>query len=303
MKMKDGQYINLYVWDSVEWNEIKGIVQLVHGSCEHAMRYDAFAKFLNEQGFIVYANDHRGHGKSVNNEEDFGYFGEVEGWQHMVDDLYEINQMIHDKYPHASIVMLGHSMGSFLSRHYAIDYGQSIDGLILSGTAHNPKVLLSLGCFISSCIKSVKGSKHRSKFINKMSYDSFNKPYKDARTTHEWLTQDTKMVDEFLADDACGFIFTTAGFKDMFEGLLYITNQKNIEKMPKTLPTYFISGEADPVGGNGKMVSKAYNAFIKAGITSVQMKLYPTMRHEILNELEKETVYNDILVFLHQITK
>ncbi|HAX71883.1 MAG TPA: alpha/beta hydrolase [Firmicutes bacterium] len=302
LRMQDGMELEFYQW-LPQTAEVKGIVQLVHGSCEHARRYKQFAEFLNEHGYIIYANDHRGHGNSVECFEDLGYFGEVAGWQRMVDDLFELNSFIRKNYPQLPIVMLGHSMGSFLARHYAIDYGETISGLILSGTAHNPKSILKFGKSTANILRKIQGPKHRSNLINALSYDAFNKPFKHARTTHEWLSADPNVVDEFLADEACGFVFTTTGFRDMFEGLLYITNQDNINKMPKDLSVALISGQLDPVGANGKMVKKAFEAFEEAGLTHIEMKLYPEMRHEILNEIDKQTVYLDVLTYLNNIQR
>ncbi|MTM51427.1 alpha/beta fold hydrolase, partial [Turicibacter sanguinis] len=291
VQMVDGQDIELYIYEPHADIRTRGVIQLVHGSCEHAGRYEAFINYLTDKGYIVYANDHRGHGKSVSSPEDYGYFGEEDGWQMMVDDLKSINDLIHAHNPELPIVMLGHSMGSFLARHYAIDYGETINGLILSGTAHNPKFLLKIGQFVSRLAKRYQGSKHRNKLINQLSYGTFNRNLPNAKTASDWICYDEEVVREFVADSSCGFIFTNAGFYDLFTGLLYITDDKNIEKMPHDLPVLFISGEDDPVGEEGKMVKKAFHAMQKAQLINVQIKLYPQMLHEILNEKNKLEVY------------
>ena len=151
--MVDGFDIELYVYEPQSEVRTRGVIQLVHGSCEHAKRYEQFISHLLELGYVVYANDHRGHGESVLNPEDYGYFGETNGWFDMVEDLKVINDLIHAQHPDLPIVMLGHSMGSFLARHYAIDYGETINGLILTGTAHQPSYQLKLGKFAAKLIK------------------------------------------------------------------------------------------------------------------------------------------------------
>lgn len=299
--MVDGCDIELYVYEPHVDLRTRGVIQLVHGSCEHAKRYEPFIDYLIQQGYIVYANDHRGHGQSVSSPEDYGYFGEQNGWQMMVDDLKVINDLIHAHYPDLPIIMLGHSMGSFLARHYAIDYGETINGLILSGTAHHPKMQLIAGKWTSKLAKKIKGSKDRSALIHRLSYGAFNKGIETLRTPSDWICYDEDVVDEFTRDPSCGFVFTNAGFYDLFSGLLYITQFKNISKMPYDLPVLLISGEDDPVGGMGDMVQKTYETMKQAQLTNVKMKLYPNMRHEILNEFDKDLVYQDIIDWLESV--
>lgn len=301
LRVKDGQELQVYKWQPEEGTTVKGIIQLVHGSCEHSARYADFAHFITEKGYVVYSNDHRGHGLSVNSPEDFGYFGENNGWQAMVEDLNELTKLIRKDYAEEKITLLGHSMGSFLARHYAIECGSSINGLIVTGTAHNPRALLKLGKALAEREIKNKGPKHRSSFLNRLSYESFNRKFSPIRTKQDWLTRDEKIVDKFIGDELCGFIFTTSGFRDMFQGLLYITDVRNILKTPKNLPILLLSGKDDPVGANGRMVNKAFNHYKRAGIENVNMKLYDGMRHEILNELGKEEVYNDILNWIEGI--
>lgn len=301
VQMVDGYDIELYVYEPHTEIRTRGVIQLVHGSCEHVMRYEHFITDLMNQGYVVYANDLRGHGDSVSSSDDYGYFGENDGWSKMVEDLKEINDLIHAKHPDLPIIMLGHSMGSFLARHYAIDYGETINGLILSGTAHHQSLLLKLGINIARFIKSIRGSKHRSHFIHHLSYGMFNKNIDNPKTPSDWLCYDEAVVEKFCSDSSCGFILTTSGFEDLFTGLLYITDNQNIEKMMPDLPVLLLSGQDDPVGGYGEMVIKSYEAMKEAGLAQVDYKLYPKMRHEILNEKDKAIVYNDIYQWLEAI--
>lgn len=301
LTMKDGYDCYVYRWMPDENVKIVGVIQLIHGSCEHSKRYNDFAKFLTENGYIVYSNDLRGHGFSAKSKEDLGYFGDNNGWNIVVEDLYELSLYIKEKHRGLKLIIIGHSMGSFLARHYAIVHGTEINGIIATGTAHNPKILLKLGRFLAKRDIRKNGFQHRSTLLNKMSYDSFSNQFKPIRTKQDWLTRDENIVNEYIEDDLCGFIFTSSAFKDMFDGLLYITNRKNINKTPKEIPLLLLSCEKDPVGGNGKMVQKACEEYKKAGLKNIQMKLYKDMRHEILNEIGKEEVYKDILNWINSI--
>lgn len=291
--------IPVYKWepDGAASGQVCGVFQIVHGSCEHAQRYENFASFLTEQGWIVFASDLRGHGPK-SDKADLGYFGDVNGWRAMVDELHEVNKYIRLQYPDLQVVMFGHSMGSFLARHYAMLYGSQLSALILCGTAHYARSALRLGRLLAKREIRTKGIRHRSAALYNLTYRTFNRRYQPARTSQDWLTRDHAEVDKFLQDEYCGFVFTAGGFLDLFEGLLFITKKSNITMTPKDLPILFISGEDDPVGQFGKTVKQACHLYKGAGMTDVKLKLYEGMRHEILNEVGREEVYEDILAWL-----
>ena len=303
LTMRDGHKSYIYKWEPEDDEKIIGVVQIVHGSCEHSKRYVDFARFLTSSGYIVYSQDLRGHGFSVSKEEDLGYFAAENGWGKLVDDLNEVVKFIKKEHMGLKRYILGHSMGSFLVRHYAIVYGETIDGVIATGTANNPRFILSFGKLLSERYVKKGRGKHKNELINKISYDSFSNQFKPIRTKQDWLTRDEKIVDEYRHDKLCGFVFTSAAFRDMFEGLLFITDKNNIKNMPKDLPILLLSGKSDPVGNNGKMVEKAYKEYKKYGINNIKMKLYEDMRHEILNEIGKEEVYKDILIWINDINE
>ncbi|WP_342258838.1 alpha/beta fold hydrolase [Spiroplasma endosymbiont of Dioctria linearis] len=297
---QDGKKIYTYIWDKVK--EVKGVLQVVHGSCEHSKRYDEFANFLNKNNWVVISNDHRGHGKTADlKNQELGYFSDHNGWKILVDDLYLVNSFIKKNYSDKKIVMLGHSMGSFLARNYAIDYGLSIDGLILSGTAWESKLSLKFGIKVAKSRQKKYGPKNIDKFIWNLSYKKFNKKFnKGGNTGNEWLSIDSANVKSFNEDPLCGQIFTTSAFKDLFMGLLYIQNKKNILKIRKDLPIILVSGSDDPVGNYGKKVIKTYKKFKKAKL-NVEMKIYENLRHEILFDIDKELIFKDTLNFLSKI--
>lgn len=292
---KDNLKLHIYCWDNVQ--QARGIIQLVHGSCEYALRYNEFAQFLNNNGFIVIASDHRGHGRTALNKGELGVFAKKNGWKLIIEDLKLINDDITTQYPNLPIIMLGHSMGSFMARHYAILYSSTIVALIASGTAHINRGLLWILRILAIVDQSLIGYKSKDYFINKLSYATFNKKFKnDGSTGNEWLTRESEIIKQFTANPLCGEIFSTSAFKDLFTGLLFITKKVNIFKTRKDLPILFLAGKMDPVGGFTKQVTKCYQIYHDFGY-NIRVKLYPKMRHEILNEIGKEEVYQDILKF------
>lgn len=298
LKSFDKKELHLYIWDEV--SECKGILQLVHGSCEHAKRYDAFAKFLNKNGWVVIANDHRGHGKTADlSANELGYFADEDGWNIIIKDLKVVNDYIREKYQDKKIIMLGHSMGSFMARTYLIDYAESIDGCILSGTAWHAKFVLKFGMKVARKNQKKYGAKYIDMFVWKQSYKPLNKKFKrEGAAGCEWLSLDQDNVKAFTQDKLCGQIFTSSAFKDMFSGILYNQSKNNIKKMDKEMPILLVAGDNDPVGNYGKGVVKTYKAF-KNNKCNVQMKLYKNLRHEILFDISKGEVEADTLNFLN----
>lgn len=294
--MSDGKALLLHIWKPLQ--EPLGLLQLIHGSCEHIGRYEDFAGYMADSGYIVYGWDLRGHGITASSPEELGFFALRGGWDLLLRDAMEINKHIKAEYPDKPLVLIGHSMGSFLARHFAMLHGAAIDGLIAIGTSHNPRLLLKLGKHLAERDIRKNGHFNRSALLYKLSYGSFNKKFSPSRTDQDWLTSDEEIVDKFIADDLCGFVLTSCGFRDMFYGLLEITDNSNIKRHPEGLPTLLISGKEDPVGAEGRQVVKAYEGYKKAGVKSISMKLYEGMRHEVLNERDRQQVYKDIISWL-----
>lgn len=298
--LRDGTALHIYQWKPEDIKQAKGVVQLVHGSAEHAKRYDDFAKYLVQNGYIVIADDHRGHGKTAQSKKDLGFFAEEEGWEIIIDDLAEVTNLSKKLYPKLPIVMFGHSMGSFMVRHYIIKYGANLKAAVICGTAYHPQMLLKFSKMIAKHHQKKYGAKEKDQMVYNLSYAKFNKRFKKEGTTGvEWISTDKKVQNEFKNDPLTGQVFSTSAFKDMFAGLLFINKQKNINKAPKDLPIFLIAGANDPVGNFGKGVKKVFKRF-KKHHTKVDMKLYPNCRHEILNEVIKQEVYQDILTFYNQ---
>ena len=277
----------------------RAIIQVNHGIAEYIERYDDFMNFLANNGFIVIGEDHLGHGKSIERPEEQGFFAEKDGWSYVLKDIDQLRNIIREEYPDLPYIFFGHSMGSFLTRNYLIDNPDKYDAAIICGTGHmlKPKALFGYGLAQSVC--KLKGPRADGKFLNDVGFAGFNKRIPYPMTEFDWVCASPESVKKYVADPLCGFISKASVFRDMMGGVLYVTDQKNIDAMSKTQPIFFIAGGDDPVGEYGKAVERAYNAFCKAGLHDVTIKLYPGMRHEILNEDEHELVYNDVLNWLN----
>lgn len=293
----DGKHkLHTVIW---ECSEPKAVLQIAHGMAEHIMRYDRFARWMNERNIIVAGNSHLGHGNTVNNEKELGYFARKNGWKHLVDDMNSVRNELEQRYPEIPYFILGHSMGSFLTRTYiCTEYAEGLKGVILSGTGNVSGGVAGMLGAMASCIGLFCGKMHRSKLINNLSFGGYNKSFKPARTSYDWLTRDENEVDKYVADGRCGFIFTCSGYGDLAKGLKFIRKKKNLRKMNKDLPVLFVSGKDDPVGAQGKGVEQVYKMFGKVGVTNREIKLFESDRHEILNELDREDVYKKILEFV-----
>ncbi|WP_214483484.1 alpha/beta hydrolase [Bacillus sp. SM2101] len=276
----------------------RGIVQIAHGMAEHIGRYDKFAQALVNEGYIVYGNDHRGHGQTANNEEDIGYFADRNGFDLVVEDMFYLTNLIKEQHEQLPIFLFGHSMGSFLSRRFIQLHGEEITGVILSGTGGDPGILGKIGARLAKSEMTRKGLRHRSKRLDKLSFGSYNKSFKPTRTDFDWLSRDQQEVDKYVDDALCGGVFTSSFFYDLLTGLEVIHRKDNILKIRKDLPIYLFSGAKDPVGNFSKGVSKVYEAYKAAGIEDVTYKLYKDGRHEMLNETNRDEVYEDIITWL-----
>ncbi len=290
---KDGVHkLHVVIWEPSQ--EVKAVVQISHGMTEMIMRYDHFARFLNEKGFLVIGNDHLGHGQTAGCDEDLGYFCPKNMSKTVVADLYLVTKYAKKKYPNVPYFLLGHSMGSFMARRYIMTYGKGLTGAIIVGTGRKSKLVLMTGKVTAALIELFKGSRYRSKFLKQVSFGSFNNHAKAEGIGGNWLTKDEKIVAFCESNKYCNFSFTVNGYKTLFDVLSFIQNKKNIQKIPKKLPIFMIAGTEDPVGDYGTGVKKVFGQYKQSGIEDISMKLYKGDRHEILNELDKAVVYNDV---------
>lgn len=289
---------------AIKWipkGEIKSILQISHGMLEHIERYDDFASYMARQGVLTVGNDHLGHGSSLVEEEKRGYFAKEDGNMALIEDMHSLMTIMKSGYPDKPYFILGHSMGAFLARQFITLYGNEIEGLIVSGTGQQALPLIKMGLYITKLIAFFKGWNYRSKFVDFLALGGNNDAFKPARTKFDWLTRDNDIVDKYISDKRINFIFTLNGFYNMFNGMVRMNDQKMLNKIPKDLPLFFISGDKDPVGEFGKDVEKAYNIYKNLNLSNISMTLYKDNRHEILNELDRKQVYDDLLIWLNSL--
>ncbi len=282
---------------------IIGILQIAHGMVEFIDRYDEFARVLAENGFLVVGNDHLGHGNSVLNKTDWGFFSEQNGAGVLLEDMHLLLNITKELYPRIPYFLLGHSMGSFLTRQFITVYGNELKGAIIVGTGCQPYIFVKAGQLLSVIIAKFKGWRYRSGLIDYLALGSNNKRFEPGRTPKDWLSRDIKIVDAYLSDERNNFVFTLNAYKNMFDFILYLYDKRNLVQMPKALPLLIISGKDDPVGDFGKGVLKVYESFNTLGMEAVSLKLYEGYRHEIINETGREIVYNDIIQWLYKYIK
>ena len=290
IKQKDGAITKLtqYICPDTP----KASILILHGMAEHQNRYQAFAKYLVGQGFDVFTYNHRGHG-SDKKLTDLGFISAENGYHLVVEDTIAVSEQI-DKINRSSrFFLLGHSMGSLIARNVIQTYDK-YTGVILSGTTYPSKLLTVSGLCISSLISKFNGPKHISSYLNNLMFGGKKYTSLGSRTTFDWLSRSNPVVGAYMNDPYCGFICTASFYHDLLKLVSFATKKNSICQTRKDLPLYIISGEKDPVGGYGKEIHKFLSILKKYEFTNVFSKLYPDCRHETLNELNHDEVYDDI---------
>lgn len=288
---------------AMEWTDAtpRAVLQLTHGVAEYIARYDHFARFMAAQGFVVVGHDHLGHGYSLPRGGTPIFFAGKGGWTKVVDDVYTLCQKTHAKYPDLPYFLLGHSMGSFVARSLLIRYPDAVDGAIIMGSGWNSEAAIAGGRLLTTVLGKLQGKRSTNDFVTSLAFGSYNKAFAPNRTVVDWVASDPDSVDRYVNDPLCGQDVTIGLFHDMLGGFRFNQKAENLRKMRTDLPVLLISGADDPVGAMGKGVEKTRDAFLSAGMEHVDMVLYPTLRHEILNETQhRQTVYEDILHWLEQ---
>lgn len=276
--------------------DVKGIVEVVHGMAEHRTRYEELARFLATNGFICVIYDQRGHGETCGAVENQGYMSDVDNFTSLVMDVKVVLDEIKKLYPNKKTFILGHSMGSFVLQRFMEMYKDEVDGVILSGSNYTKSLLYKIGAVLAKSIVKKHGRKFVSDTLINMSFGSYNKAFKPNRTEYDWLSTNTENVDKYIADPYCGYPFTASYFMDLIVGFNSIS--KEYKKMNLDTPVYIFSGANDPVGNMSKGITKLYKKYKKLGIKDLSFKLYENGRHEMLNETNKGEVFNDVLEWL-----
>lgn len=292
---KDGIELEIAITEPKQ--EAKGIIQISHGMAEHKERYYDFMNYLAENGYICVIHDHRGHGASIKQKQDLGYFY-GEDISYIVDDLYQVTEFIKDKYKGLEVILFSHSMGTLVARNYLKKYDSAIKKIILCGPPTENK-LAGLGILLAKISKLFRKDNTANKFLNKLTFGNYNKGNK---IENEWICSNIETVKKYNQDELCGYIFTTNGFINLFKMMKEAFNKENWKIENNKLNILVIAGEDDPV-----IQSKAkFNDLVKflkeVGYKNIESKLYESKRHELLNETENEKIYEDILKFVEKNT-
>lgn len=269
----------------------KASVEIVHGMAEHRQRYTAFAKYLASRGYAVAIFDLPGHGTSCK-KEDLGWFGEKDGWKTMEDKVLDIMKIVKERWPDVPFVLMGHSMGTILTRDVLQDHSSEFDAVILSG-APNCNPAAKSGITLAKVVRTFKGARGHSKILDQMVTGNFNKKIKNAHTPVDWLSYNTENVDRYIAEPLDGFPFTIQGYIDEMEGIVKMSNG-TYHVTRADLPIYFFAGEEDPCTGGSEGFADSIMRLHQAGYTAIDAKRYPHMRHETLNEINREDVWADV---------
>lgn len=277
----------------------KAILHIIHGSLEHALRYENFAEFLADKNIAVYSSDLRGHGRTIRTEAELNYFTDgPNGWRLILDDLTAFNACIRKTHPDLPVFVLGHSMGSFLARNLGASIGENLAGLILSGTGGAQPLILRGGLALAGLSMALGIRKKRNPFLHKLVYGTLNNAIENPQTPSDFISRNPEVVRAYLADPLSGETATTEYIFEMIKGFLLAMKPSTFRATPKKLPILMISGEKDPVAGpkgDAAVLKAAHQAYAKTGIADLTLKIYPEARHEMLNEINKADVYTDIL--------
>jgi alpha-beta hydrolase superfamily lysophospholipase len=279
--------------------EVRALFQIAHGMTEHIGRYHEFMEFMAKNGFAVFAHDHMGHGKTGVEAGELGFIADDDGYEILIEDVHAFAEAVKADFPGKKHILMGHSMGSFIARHYAARYGGGLSGLVLMGTG-GPNPAAKAGITVTKILKKKYGAHYVSKLVYKLAFGSYNARTEN-KNPYEWLSVNKENVEKYNADGLCGFPFTVSAMQDLITLTALCNTEKWARSMPKTLPIYLVAGSEDPVGDYGEGVKKVCRMLHSAGVRKSKIKLYRGARHEILNEACFPTVCEDILAFAQNV--
>ncbi len=282
---------------------VLGVVQLAHGMVDHPGRYAKLAAYLTERGFVLAANHHLGHGKSVSSDDDFGYFADEDATTCLLRDMHQLNRTLRERYSGIPIVLMGHSMGSFLSRLYVERYPHTVVGHIIHGTGGPHKLMLPIGRALIALIALFRGKRYRSRFVAGLAFSGYNSKFDKSEGKNAWLTRDIQAVADRDEDEFTSFIFTLEGYNELFRMISASNSKKWFNSYPKNMPTLIMSGDMDPVGQYGRGVAYVYKHMLMGGCSSLTLKIYEGARHELFNETCRDEVFADIAEWISQCLK
>lgn len=297
----DGLALTLHVWRPA--GSPRAAIQIAHGMAEHALRYARFASALADAGFIVFADDRRGHGATAPTPADLGHLADEGGWDLVLDDLRRVRAQIGAAHPGLPVVFFGHSMGSFLGQALLASDGAAYRGFALCASNGPPRGLASVGRYAAWMEMKRLGPRAKSPLLTRLSFGEFNKRFAPTRTDFDWLSRDPAEVDAYVADPLCGFEVSTAFWRDLLFALPTLAAPEALARLPKSAPVLIVGGDRDPVSTGGRGLEALHDLYRGAGLGDVTLKLYPGARHEILNETNRAEVTTDLLAWFGRVTE
>ena len=297
--------IHAVIWypDEEKYEKPVGVVQLVHGMIDHIERFTCMAEYFADKGYVVAGNDHLGHGESVADKDDYGYFDDSvpaeETGMYLVMDMHRLTRIMKKRYPDLPYFIMGHSMGSYMLRRYLIQYGDDVDGAVILGTGNQPMAVVEGGILAAKSVARAKGDRYRSRLLSKLMFGAYNTRITDAKSENAWLTRDEEIVELYDNDDKCSFVFTPNAYLGFLNIIKYDIKPENVRKTPASLPVLFASGLEDPVGDYGKGVKKAFMMYTRY-LDDVELRLYEDCRHELHSELNRYEIFDDIYRWMQE---
>jgi alpha-beta hydrolase superfamily lysophospholipase len=295
----DGVELFVYRWQPS--GPPRAAIQIAHGLAEHAGRYARLAEALTGAGYAVYGSDHRGHGKTAKSPEDLGFFAASDGWAKCVEDLWQVNRRIAAEHSGLPLILVAHSMGSFLAQNFIAEHGDALAGVVLSGSNGKPPAAAIFGKAIARLERLRLGRRGRSALLDRLGFGAFNKPFEPSRTPFDWLSRDPAEVDRYIADPLCGGASSTQLWIDLLGGLSRIARPALQRRIPKALPIHLIAGGRDPVTGNTKGLEQLIGAYRAAGLNHLSHRFYAGARHELFNETNRDEVTADLINWLGEL--
>lgn len=295
----DGAALATYKWEPTKTP--RAVIHIAHGLAEHAGRYVRTAKALNSYGYVVYANDMRGHGQTAQAQDELGFLAESNGWQRVVLDVAEMLTAEAREHRSVPLILLGHSLGSYLAQQVIYEHPKLLTAAILSAPNGKPSLLAQAGRVIARAERLRLGPRGRSQLINSLTFGKFNEPFAPVATPFDWLSRDTAEVKLYFNDARCGFLSTTQLWVDFLDGITALANPAHKRRLQSTFPLYILAGSHDPVCAKGKGAAALAQEYKVAGLTNVTYKLYAESRHELLNEINRQEVIADMALWLDKI--
>ena len=296
LRAEDGHQILVDSWHPGNGQSPGALLHIFHGLSEHTARYERFAQSCAAAGIGVVAHSHRGHGENCDTGS-LGHYADKDGWNKLIADALLVQDEARANYPDLPVVLLGHSMGSYIAQSFVMRHPKKVSHLILSASTYAPRMRLRLGKLLATFDAWRHGPRHRSEMLNQMSFGDFNKRFAPNRTEFDWLSRDENEVDKYVDDPLCGAPSSSQLWHDLTGGMLEITAKRALAAVPIGMPLLILGGQFDPVGGEKGLTSLA-DAYKKSGHEDVTLRVYTDGRHEMLNETNRDEVTRDVIQWI-----